>query len=70
MVQKPFWILEQHITERVWIQVWDFIYIYTHSKESVSTQSIFIAVLAMDFFGIYSQGPHKNRFKEQIKLKS
>lgn len=68
MVQKPFWIVEQHITERIWIQVCYFI--YTYSKESVSTQSIFIAVLAMEFFGIYSQGPHKNRFKEQIKLKS
>lgn len=68
MVQKPFWTVEQHITERIWIHVFDFI--YTYSKKSVSTQSIFIAVLAMDFFGIYSQGPHKNRFKEQTKLKS
>lgn len=67
MVQKPFWTVEQH--ERIWIHVCDFI--YTYSKKSVSTQSIFIAVLAMIFLGgIYSQGPHKNRFKEQIKLKS
>lgn len=68
MVQNPFWVVEQHITERIWIQACDFI--HTYCKEPVSTQSIFIAVLAMDFLGIYSQGPHKNRFKEQIKLKS
>lgn len=47
MVQKPFWTVEQH--ERIWIHVCDFI--YTYSKKSVSTQSIFIAVLAMIFFG-------------------
>lgn len=54
MVQKPFWVVEQHITERIWIQVCDFI--YTYSKEPVSTQSIFIAVLAMDFLGYILKG--------------
>lgn len=59
MVQKPFPIIVQHITERIWVCVCDFI--CTHSIGSVSTQCVFIALLAMDL------GVHI--LKSNIKIK-